>query len=106
LTLTFATDDPEALQRLIARGAESLRGVPGLDGVREADREVLANLSNGVHEVLPAALRALEASGVEARIAVSPPTLDDVFIKTTGHALRQEEGKPTRWKFGARRRRR
>jgi ABC-2 type transport system ATP-binding protein len=106
LTLSFTTDDPEALRRLTARGAEALRGVPGLDEVREADREVLANLSNGVAEVLPAALRALETSGVEARIAVSPPTLDDVFIKTTGHALRQEEGKPTRWKFGARRRRR
>jgi ABC-2 type transport system ATP-binding protein len=106
LTLTFPTDDPEALQRLIARGAEALRGVPGLDEIREADREVLANLSGGVQEVLPAALRALAVSGVEARIAVSPPTLDDVFIKTTGHALREEEGKPTRWKFGARRRRR
>jgi ABC-2 type transport system ATP-binding protein len=106
LMLTFPTDDPETLQQLIARGAEALRGVPGLDEVREADREVLANLSGGVQEVLPAALRALAASGVEARIAVSPPTLDDVFIKTTGHALRQEEGKPTRWKFGARRRRR
>ena len=106
LTLTFATDDPDVLQLLIARGAAALRAVPGLDEVREAEREVLANLSNGVHEVLPAALRALETSGVEARIAVSPPTLDDVFINTTGHALRQEEGKPTRWKFGARRRRR
>jgi len=106
LTLSFTTDDPEALQQLIARGAEALRGIPGLEEVREAEREVLANLSSHAHEVLPAALRALEASGVEARIAVSPPTLDDVFIKTTGHALRQEEGKPTRWKFGARRRRR
>jgi daunorubicin resistance ABC transporter ATP-binding subunit len=106
LTLSFTTDDPEALQQLISRGAEALRGIPGLEEVREAEREVLANLSSHAHEVLPAALRALEASGVEARIAVSPPTLDDVFIKTTGHALRQEEGKPTRWKFGARRRRR
>ena len=106
LTLSFTTDEPEALQQLIARGAEALRGIPGLEEVREAEREVLANLSSHAHEVLPAALRALEASGVEARIAVSPPTLDDVFIKTTGHALRQEEGKPTRWKFGARRRRR
>jgi len=105
LTLTFPTDDPEALQRLVASGAEALRGIGGLTEVREAEREVIANLSNGAHEVLPAALRALEATGVEARIAVSPPTLDDVFIKVTGHALRQEEGKPTRWKFGARRRR-
>ena len=105
LTLTFPTDDPEALQSLISRGAEALRGLAGLTEVREAEREVMANLSNGAHEVLPAALRALSSTGVEARIAVSPPTLDDVFIKVTGHALRQEEGKPTRWKFGGRRRR-
>jgi ABC-2 type transport system ATP-binding protein len=105
LTLSFPTDDPETLQRLVARGAEALRGLGGLTEVREGEREVIANLSNGAHEVLPAALRALETTGVEARIAVSPPTLDDVFIKVTGHALRQEEGKPTRWKFGARRRR-
>ena len=104
LTLTFPTDGPEVLQGLIARGAAALRGLRGLLDVREAEREVIANLADGAHEILPEALRALSANGVEARIAVSPPTLDDVFIKTTGHALRHEEGKPTRWKFGARRR--
>jgi len=104
LTLSFATDDPEALRGLIGRGAAALRALPGLHEVREAEREVIANLADGAHEILPEALRALAAAGVEARIAVSPPTLDDVFIKTTGHALRHEEGKPTRWKFGARRR--
>jgi ABC-2 type transport system ATP-binding protein len=104
LTLTFPTDDPALLQRLIARGADALRGIAGLAEVREAEREVIANLSNGAHEILPEALRALASSGVEARIAVSPPTLDDVFIKVTGHALRQEEGKRTRWAFGGRRR--
>ena len=106
LTLTFPTDDPEALRDLVARGAQALRGLAGLGEVREAAREVIANLSNGAHEVLPEALRRLAASGVEARIAVSPPTLDDVFIKLTGHALREEEGKPTGWNLAARRRRR
>ena len=103
LTLSFTTDEPEVLQNLIGRGAEALRDVAGLDEVREADREVLANLSGSPHDVLPEALKALAAAGVEARIAVSPPTLDDVFIKVTGHALRQEEGKRTRWSFGGRR---
>jgi len=106
LTLSFSTDDPEALSLLIKRGAGALRALGGLSDVREADRTVIANISNGVGEVLPEALRVLEAAGVEARIAVSPPTLDDVFISITGHALREEEGKPTRWRFGARRRRR
>jgi hypothetical protein len=66
---------------------------------------VIANMLNGARDVLPEALRALEAAGVDARIAVSSPTLDDVFIKITGHALRDEEGKPTAWSFGGRRRR-
>jgi daunorubicin resistance ABC transporter ATP-binding subunit len=106
LTLTFPADDPEALRGLIARGADALRRLAGLRGVREAEREVIANLSNGAHEVLPEALRALDRAGVDARIAISPPTLDDVFIKLTGHALREEEGKPTGWNLAARRRRR
>jgi ABC-2 type transport system ATP-binding protein len=105
LTLSFPTDDPEALRALIARGAEALRQLSGLADVKEAEREVIANLSNGAHEVLPEALRALERAGVDARIAVSPPTLDDVFIKLTGHALREEEGKPTGWSMVGRRRR-
>ena len=103
LTLSFTTDEPEVLQGLIARGAAALRVVAGLSEVREAEREVLANLTGAAREVLPNALNALAAAGVEARIAVSPPTLDDVFIKVTGHALRQEEGKRTRWSFGGRR---
>ena len=105
LTLSFPTDDPEALRGLIARGAAALRQLTGLAEVREAEREVLANLTNGAHEVLPEALRALERAGVDARIAVSPPTLDDVFIKLTGHALREEEGKRTAWSMSGRRRR-
>jgi ABC-2 type transport system ATP-binding protein len=105
LTLSFPTDDPDALRVLVARGADALRGLGGLAEVKEAEREVIANLSNGAHEVLPEALRALERAGVDARIAVSPPTLDDVFIKLTGHALREEEGKPTGWSMTGRRRR-
>ncbi len=105
LTLSFPTDDPDALRTLISSGAEALRGLAGLSEVREGDRTVIANLSNGALDVLPEALRALERSGVDARIAVSPPTLDDVFIKLTGHALREEEGKPTGWNMTGRRRR-
>ena len=105
LTLSFPTEDPEALRGLISRGAEALRRLAGLAEVREADRTVIADLSNGSREVLPEALRALEHAGVDARIAVSTPTLDDVFIKLTGHALREEEGKPTGWSFAGRRRR-
>ena len=104
LTLSFPTDDPDALRDLIGRGAAVLRGLPGIGEVREADRTVIANMRNGSRGVLPEALRAIEQIGLDARIAVSPPTLDDVFMKITGHALRDEEGKPTGFSFGGRRR--
>ena len=99
LTLSFPTDEPEALRLLIARGAEALRALAGLSDVREADRTVIATMGAGASGALPEAVRALERAGVDARIAVSSPTLDDVFIRTTGHALRDEEGKPTGFSF-------
>ncbi|HJR18550.1 MAG TPA: ATP-binding cassette domain-containing protein [Actinomycetota bacterium] len=99
LTLSFPTDDPEKLASLIARSAEILRGIEGLAEVREADRTVMANIKTGSKDVLPQALRAIEDAALDARIAVSPPTLDDVFMKITGHALREEEGKPTGFSF-------
>jgi ABC-2 type transport system ATP-binding protein len=44
-------------------------------------------------EALPVVLRLLESSGVGvADIALSRPSLDDVFLRATGHSLR-EEGK-------------
>jgi ABC-2 type transport system ATP-binding protein len=104
LSLSFTTDDPDLLRELIDRGAAILRGIEGLAEVREADRTVIANMKNGAREVLPEALRAIEEAGLDARVAVSPPTLDDVFMKITGHALRDEEGKPTGFSFGGRRR--
>ncbi|MGH2785634.1 MAG: ATP-binding cassette domain-containing protein [Actinomycetota bacterium] len=99
LTLSFPTDDPEKLAGLIARSAEILRGIEGLAEVREADRTVMANIKTGSKDVLPQALRAIEDATLDARVAVSPPTLDDVFMKITGHALREEEGKPTGFSF-------
>ena len=103
LSLSFTTDDPDVLRELIGRGADILRGIPGLAEVREADRTVIANMKTGAQDVLPEALRAIEDAGLDARIAVSPPTLDDVFMKITGHALRDEEGKPTGFSFQRRR---
>jgi hypothetical protein len=39
-------------------------------------------------EALPVVLRLLEASGVGvADIALSHPSLDDVFLRATGHSL-------------------
>ncbi len=96
LTLAFPTEDPEALADLVSRGAAAVRALRGIGEVREGERTVIAKLDGGAREALPAALAALEDAKVDARIAVSQPTLDDVFLKLTGHALRDEEsGRPT-----------
>ena len=43
-------------------------------------------------EALPVVLRLLENSGVGvADIALSRPSLDDVFLRATGHSLRDED---------------
>lgn len=91
LTLEFPTDDPEALRDLVARGALALQKVKGLQEVREGERVVVANLDGASAQVLPKALRALSSADVDARISVSTPTLDDVFLTLTGHALRDQE---------------
>ena len=42
-------------------------------------------------EALPVVLRSLEARGIAvADIALSRPSLDDVFLRATGHSLRDE----------------
>jgi ABC-2 type transport system ATP-binding protein len=43
-------------------------------------------------ELLPAAVRALDAAGIAVRSATGvPPTLDDVFLALTGRTLREAE---------------
>lgn len=46
--------------------------------------------------LLPAAVRALDAAGLNVRTATGvPPTLDDVFLALTGRTLREAgEGEP------------
>jgi ABC-2 type transport system ATP-binding protein len=57
----------------------------------ESDR-VHVTVERGDVAVAPL-LRALDAAGVELEsISVARPSLDDVFLTLTGHALREEEG--------------
>jgi len=64
--------------------------------VRRDDAEVALTAPDG-DELLPAAVRALDAAGIRVRRATGvPPTLDDVFLALTGRTLREAgEGEPT-----------
>ncbi len=84
----------------------------GLPFVREATVK-----EDGVHvivedggAVVPELLRVLSEAGLSvARLNMTSPTLDDVFLKHTGHSIRQEEldrdWRSTRGMWGQRRRR-
>ncbi|WP_460774574.1 ATP-binding cassette domain-containing protein [Microbacterium sp. GXF7504] len=83
LTLGFATP------------ADADAALPVVDAltdreVRRADAASLVLTVPDGDRLLPAAVRALDAAGVEVRRATGvPPTLDDVFLALTGRTLRE-----------------
>jgi ABC-2 type transport system ATP-binding protein len=71
----------------------ALAALDGLEFIREAKSEA-GNLRLVVSrggEALPVVLRRLESRGVGvSNITLSRPSLDDVFLRATGHSLREE----------------
>lgn len=83
----------------------ALEALRGLDIVREAATEggSLRLVVTKGGEALPVVLRLLEGKGVGVSdIALSRPSLDDVFLRATGHSLRDEmaAGAPARLPAG------
>ena len=71
----------------------ALRALEGLDFLREVRSEggALRLVVSRGGEALPVVLRRLEGSGVSvADIALSRPSLDDVFLQATGHSLKDQ----------------
>jgi ABC-2 type transport system ATP-binding protein len=95
-----AEDTPEALKAGIGRSHLELRLADGgVDKAREVvarfgdclkaaqDGHVAVSLANGVADVAPI-VRALDEAGIVVEsLDVIEPTLDDVFLATTGHTL-------------------
>jgi ABC-2 type transport system ATP-binding protein len=76
------------------RAAALLRNLPFVREVTAAEDGVNVIVEDGGAAV-PELLRVLsEASLSVARLALTSPTLDDVFLKHTGHSIRQEELDP------------
>jgi len=84
-----------------ASGADAERAVSVIQGLtdrevrRDGDASVVLTAPEG-DALLPAAVRALDAAGLQvARATGVPPTLDDVFLALTGRTLREAgEGEP------------
>jgi ABC-2 type transport system ATP-binding protein len=82
--LTLRVNHAGEAPALARQALASLEGVRDLSA--EADRLRLVVTSGG--EALPAVLRLLEGRGISvAEIALTRPSLDDVFLSVTGHCL-------------------
>lgn len=85
---------------------EALRRIPDIQEVQNYDAGVTVYAKNGP-SLVPQIVRMLDDVSVQiAQLTLSAPSLDDVFLKHTGHQMRSEEVKPpSRMIWGARRRR-
>ena len=84
---------------------ESLRRIPDVQNVQNYDSGVAVYVKNGP-SLVPQIVRMLDDAGVQiTQLTLSAPSLDDVFLKHTGHQMRSEEVKPPSRVIWARRRR-
>jgi ABC-2 type transport system ATP-binding protein len=73
-----------------ARAAASLTGIPGLHEPVVDGRSLRARATHGA-TLVPAVLSALDAADISvASITVARPSLDDVYLRHTGRAYRQQ----------------
>jgi daunorubicin resistance ABC transporter ATP-binding subunit len=85
---------------------EALRRLPGIQEVQNYDAGVMVYAKNGP-SLVPQIVRMLDDVHVQiTQLTLSAPSLDDVFLRHTGHQMRMEEVRPpSRMIWGARRRR-
>ncbi|BDZ64598.1 ATP-binding cassette domain-containing protein [Agromyces mangrovi Wang et al. 2018] len=73
------------------RAAGVVQGLTDREVRREGEASVTVTAPDG-DALLPAAVRALDAAGIQVRTATGvPPTLDDVFLALTGRTLREAD---------------
>ena len=94
LTRADPEGPPGSTGAAVATGTPGAAGAPG--SAARADGDTVTLTAPDGDALLPAAVRALDAAGIEVRTATGvPPTLDDVFLALTGRTLRDaDEGAP------------
>lgn len=76
-----------------ARATAALSAVPGLDHVDLRGENLVIGVTNGAAALSPVAV-ALSSAGIEVReLTMRTPTLDDVFLETTGARMDAEAAK-------------
>jgi ABC-2 type transport system ATP-binding protein len=89
--VTLTLPDGEGRARDTERAVALLQELPGVREVRPFDEGVNVIAEDGGAAV-PEVLRVLAGAGLAvARLSLTSPTLDDVFLRHTGHSIRHEE---------------
>ncbi len=85
--ITIELEDGDAANE---RARALLAGHEGIEDVRVADGQVVVYLPDGARAI-PRLVLALEEAGLRpAAVTLARPTLDDVFLRITGHHLARE----------------
>ena len=80
-------DDEDAL---LARAMEAVKTVEGFQEASIVDGAVVVFVREGASAVAPVVLALSEKSVPVEEITLSRPSLDDVFLRTTGHKLEKD----------------
>ncbi len=104
------TENAQSVDQQIGAACDVLRDAPFLMNLDHFDEGVNVYAQDG-GAVVPEVLRLLDSAGLHvAQLSLTSPSLDDVFLKHTGHKIR-DEGPTQNWRsqrggaFGRRRRR-
>lgn len=75
----------------LARAEQAARGLEGIADVRAVDDSIIIYVPDGAAAVARIVLLLNAASLTASEVTVAKPTLDDVFLRVTGHHLEAEE---------------
>jgi ABC-2 type transport system ATP-binding protein len=78
----------------IARAEDALRRLEGVEEVRAVEETIVVYVRDGRRAVARIAVLLDEASVAVGEMTLAHPTLDDVFLRATGHHIEPQEAHP------------
>jgi ABC-2 type transport system ATP-binding protein len=75
----------------LARAEQVVRGLEGVEDVRAVDDSVVVYIREGQRAVAPLVMLLNQASLRIGEVTLARPTLDDVFLRKTGHHIEDHE---------------
>ena len=106
VTLSSPANTDDEREEFSKKAASVLSGKSFVLGTQAADGELAVYVDNG-ESAAPAIMSILASEHIEVQtLSVSRPSLDDVFLKYTGHSIRAQDGAATTYAEISRRRNR